>query len=256
MCYENPSPGNKQGGITTLEDKSLGCTQKAGLSKVVDVLTLGQQIQHKGLNLLKGPGNDMVACSNLACAGAHVILFTTGRGTPFGTFVPTMKIATNTALSVKKANWIDFNAGKIVDGKSMEEVFEEFQITPSTIRNYRQKLREKQQQAKFLMALTHLIEDEKKKGTIHLNRKEKLIIQSYFTVDGKLKELPSKEKKKMVVLKHIIQPMKIGKVYSDNDVMKLLKGITRQPLDLKEELITSGLLVVDENNNYTKQKSK
>lgn len=140
--------------------------------------------------------------------------------------------------------------------KSDEEVFEEFQITPSTIRNYRQKLREKQQQAKFLMALTHLIEDEKKKGTIHLNRKEKLIIQSYFTVDGKLKELPSKEKKKMVVLKHIIQPLKIGKVYSDNDVMKLLKGITRQPLDLKEELITSGLLVVDENNNYAKQKSK
>ena len=129
VCYENPSPGNKQGGITTLEDKSLGCTQKAGLSKVVDVLHLGDEIKHKGLNLLKGPGNDMIACSNLACAGAHVILFTTGRGTPFGTFVPTMKIATNTPLSVKKSNWIDFNAGQIVDGKSMEEVFEEFKNT-------------------------------------------------------------------------------------------------------------------------------
>ena len=123
VCYENPSPGNKQGGITTLEDKSLGCTQKAGLSKVNDVLYLGDQISQKGLNLLNGPGNDMVACTNLACAGAHLVLFTTGRGTPFGTFVPTIKIATNTALSIKKANWIDFNAGQIVDGKSMEEVF-------------------------------------------------------------------------------------------------------------------------------------
>ena len=126
VCYENPSPGNKQGGITTLEDKSLGCTQKAGLGKVQDVLYLGQEITHKGLNLLNGPGNDMVACTNLACAGAHIILFTTGRGTPFGTFVPTIKISTNTALSEKKANWIDFNAGKIVDGVSMDEVFNMF----------------------------------------------------------------------------------------------------------------------------------
>ena len=123
VCYENPSPGNKQGGITTLEDKSLGCTQKAGLSKVVDVLHLGDEIKHKGLNLLKGPGNDMIACSNLACAGAHIILFTTGRGTPFGTFVPTMKIATNTPLSIKKSNWIDFNAGQIVDGKESKSTF-------------------------------------------------------------------------------------------------------------------------------------
>lgn len=126
VCYENPSPGNKAGGITTLEDKSLGCTQKAGFSKVNDVLYLGQQIKNKGLNLLNGPGNDMVACTNLACAGAHLVLFTTGRGTPFGTFVPTIKIATNTALSIKKENWIDFNAGKIVDGMDMFEVFEEF----------------------------------------------------------------------------------------------------------------------------------
>ena len=123
VCYENPSPGNKAGGITTLEDKSLGCTQKAGFSKVNDVLYLGDQITHRGLNLLNGPGNDMVACTNLACAGAHIILFTTGRGTPFGTFVPTIKISTNTALSEKKSNWINFNAGKIVDGMSMDDVF-------------------------------------------------------------------------------------------------------------------------------------
>lgn len=123
VCYENPSPGNKAGGITTLEDKSLGCTQKAGFSKVNDVLYLGDQITHRGLNLLNGPGNDMVACTNLACAGAHIILFTTGRGTPFGTFVPTIKISTNTALSEKKSNWIDFNAGKIVDGMNMDDVF-------------------------------------------------------------------------------------------------------------------------------------
>jgi altronate hydrolase len=129
VCYENPSPGNKQGGITTLEDKSLGCTQKAGLSKVVDVITLGEEITNKGLNLIKGPGNDMIACTTLASAGAHIVLFTTGRGTPFGTFVPTMKIATNTKLSETKSNWIDFNAGQIVDGKSMEEVFESFKET-------------------------------------------------------------------------------------------------------------------------------
>ena len=129
VCYENPSPGNKQGGITTLEDKSLGCTQKAGLSKVVDVITLGEEIKHKGLNLIKGPGNDMIACTTLASAGAHIVLFTTGRGTPFGTFVPTMKISTNTKLSETKSNWIDFNAGQIVDGKSMEEVFESFKET-------------------------------------------------------------------------------------------------------------------------------
>ncbi len=126
VCYENPSPGNKAGGITTLEDKSLGCVQKSGLTKVQDVLYVGQIVSQVGLNLLNGPGNDMVACTNIASAGAQLILFTTGRGTPFGTFVPTVKIATNSALASKKANWIDFNAGQIVDGKSKEEVFEQF----------------------------------------------------------------------------------------------------------------------------------
>ncbi len=126
VCYENPSPGNRAGGITTLEDKSLGCVQKAGTSQVNDVLYLGDELKEKGLNLLNGPGNDLMACTNLACAGCHLILFTTGRGTPFGTFVPTIKIATNSTIANKKHEWIDFNAGQIVDGIDKNEVFNDF----------------------------------------------------------------------------------------------------------------------------------
>lgn len=126
VCYENPSPGNKDGGITTLEDKSLGCVQKAGHGYVNDVVFDDGFIKENGLNLLNGPGNDMVACTNLAAAGCQFILFTTGRGTPFGTFVPTVKIATNTSLATRKTNWIDFNAGQIVDGKAIGDVFDEF----------------------------------------------------------------------------------------------------------------------------------
>ena len=110
VCYENPSPGNKAGGITTLEDKSLGCVQKGGSSPVVDVLGYGERLKEPGLSLLTGPGNDLVASTVLAAAGCHVVLFTTGRGTPFGTVVPTMKIATNTKLATDKAAWIDWDA--------------------------------------------------------------------------------------------------------------------------------------------------
>ncbi len=113
--YENPSPGNKAGGITTLEDKSLGCTQKSGAGPVEDVVFDDGFVTHKGLNLLNGPGNDMCAVTNIAAAGCHLVLFTTGRGTPFGGFVPTLKIATNSDLAAKKANWIDFNAGAVLD---------------------------------------------------------------------------------------------------------------------------------------------
>lgn len=113
--YENPSPGNKAGGITTLEDKSLGCTQKSGCGPVNDVVFDDGYIVEKGLNLLNGPGNDMCAVTNLAAAGCHMVLFTTGRGTPFGGFVPTIKVATNSDLAKNKANWIDFNAGAILD---------------------------------------------------------------------------------------------------------------------------------------------
>lgn len=118
VIYENPSPGNKDGGISTLEDKSLGCTQKGGTSQVVDVISYGDVLIQSGLNLLNGPGNDIVAVTNLAAAGCHIILFTTGRGTPLGSVVPTIKISTNTNLSEKKPHWIDFNAGKLLDESS------------------------------------------------------------------------------------------------------------------------------------------
>lgn len=124
--YENPSPGNKAGGISTLEEKSLGCTQKSGKSIVRDVLLYGDRLKTKGLNLLSAPGNDLVASTALAAAGCQIVLFTTGRGTPFGTFVPTAKISTNSTLAANKPLWIDFNAGEIVDGRPSEEVDEAF----------------------------------------------------------------------------------------------------------------------------------
>lgn len=124
--YENPSPGNKAGGISTLEEKSLGCTQKSGNSIVRDVLLYGDRLKTRGLNLLSAPGNDLVASTALAAAGCQIVLFTTGRGTPFGTFVPTAKISTNSSLAANKPLWIDFNAGEIVDGRPVEEVDAEF----------------------------------------------------------------------------------------------------------------------------------
>ncbi len=117
VVYENPSPGNKEGGITTLEDKSCGCVQKGGSAQISDVLEYAQSVTKKGLNLLSGPGNDMVSTTDLTAAGAHLILFTTGRGTPFGAPAPTVKISTNTPLYEKKAGWIDFNAGTVAEGK-------------------------------------------------------------------------------------------------------------------------------------------
>lgn len=122
VIYENPSPGNKAGGITTLEEKSLGCVQKGGKSTVVDVLDYGDTLQKNGLNLLNGPGNDIVAITNLMAVGVHMILFTTGRGTPVGSAVPTVKISTNQALFDKKRHWIDFNAAPLLDGVCMENL--------------------------------------------------------------------------------------------------------------------------------------
>ena len=123
---ENPSPGNKAGGISTLEEKALGCTQKCGKSPVCGVLDYGDIIKDKGLNLLSAPGNDLVASTALAASGCHIVLFTTGRGTPFGTFVPTMKVSTNSLLAKSKPTWIDFNAGTLVEGEPMNSVFESF----------------------------------------------------------------------------------------------------------------------------------
>ena len=116
---ENPSPGNKAGGISTLEDKALGCTQKCGHAPVSGVLEYAERLKTNGLNLLSAPGNDLVASTALAASGCQMVLFTTGRGTPFGTFVPTMKISTNSQIFKSKQNWIDFNAGKLVEGVDM-----------------------------------------------------------------------------------------------------------------------------------------
>ena len=124
--YENPSPGNKKGGISTLEDKSLGCTQKSGSAAVKGVLAYGERVQTPGLNLLSAPGNDLVAATALAVSGAQIVLFTTGRGTPFASPVPTIKIATNSNLAGKKSNWIDYNAGVLVEGSTFEEETEKF----------------------------------------------------------------------------------------------------------------------------------
>ena len=123
---ENPSPGNKAGGISTLEDKALGCTQKCGKAPVSGVMEYGDRLQHDGLNLLSAPGNDLVAATALASCGCHLVLFTTGRGTPFGTFVPTMKIATNPTLAKNKPHWVDFSAGQLVEGRTMSELVPEF----------------------------------------------------------------------------------------------------------------------------------
>ena len=119
--YENPSPGNKAGGITTLEEKSLGCVLKAGSTKIVDVLSYGERVKRQGVSVLNAPGNDLIAATALAGSGCQIVLFTTGRGTPFSTFVPTMKIATNDALASFKNNWIDFNAFSM-DEKGLYEL--------------------------------------------------------------------------------------------------------------------------------------
>ena len=120
VVYENPSPGNKKGGISTLEDKSLGCVQKGGLGPVCDVVPYGGRISTSGLNLLDGPGNDIVATTALAAAGAQLVLFTTGRGTPLGGPVPTLKVSTNSDLAARKPSWIDFNAGTLLEGESFD----------------------------------------------------------------------------------------------------------------------------------------
>ena len=145
VIYENPSPGNKAGGITTLEEKSLGCVQKAGSAPVVDVLGYGDTVKKSGLSLLDGPGNDMVAVTNLTAAGAHLILFTTGRGTPLGAPVPTVKIATNGALAKSKAGWIDFDASPVLTGKDLDRAFFDYVLsvasgeqTKNEIHNYRE----------------------------------------------------------------------------------------------------------------------
>lgn len=125
VIYENPSPGNKEGGISTLEDKSLGCIQKGGMAPVTDVLDYAQKVKSRGLNLLLGPGNDIVSTSALVMSGAQIVLFTTGRGNPMGCAVPTLKISSNSGLSQFKCRWIDVNGGELAEGMSMEAAEEE-----------------------------------------------------------------------------------------------------------------------------------
>ena len=120
VVYDNPSPGNKQGGITTLEDKSCGCVQKGGTAPIMDVIGYGDPVVTKGLNMLYGPGNDLVSATAMTAAGAHLVLFTTGRGTPFGAPAPTLKIASNSQLAQRKKAWIDFDAGTIADGEPID----------------------------------------------------------------------------------------------------------------------------------------
>ncbi len=145
VIYENPSPGNKAGGITTLEEKSLGCIQKGGLGEVVDVLDYGDTLTKNGLSLLNGPGNDIVAITNLTAAGVHMVLFTTGRGTPVGAPVPTVKIATNENLAKKKTNWIDFDASPVLSGNPLTEEFLDYiievasgKMTTNEVNDYRE----------------------------------------------------------------------------------------------------------------------
>lgn len=125
-CGENPSPGNKAGGISTLEEKALGCTQKSGSSPVRGVLSYGDRLERTGLHLLSAPGNDLVASTALAAAGCQLILFTTGRGTPFGTFVPTVKVSTNSQLAHRKPHWIDFDAGPLLEDHTMDQLLPQF----------------------------------------------------------------------------------------------------------------------------------
>ena len=129
VVYENPSPGNKAGGITTLEEKSLGCVQKGGTSEVCDVLDYGDVLTKNGLSLLNGPGNDIVAITNLTSCGVHIILFTTGRGTPVGAPVPTVKVATNNSLATRKKNWIDFDASPCLEGNDLTDEFVDYVIS-------------------------------------------------------------------------------------------------------------------------------
>ena len=119
--YENPSPGNKAGGLTTLEEKSLGAVQKGGQATVCGVLKYGEPVNQKGLSLLQAPGNDAVSSTALAASGAHIVLFTTGRGTPLGFPVPTLKISSNSRIAEQKPHWIDFNAGQVLQGVSIDD---------------------------------------------------------------------------------------------------------------------------------------
>lgn len=130
--YENPSPGNKEGGITTLEDKSVGCTQKSGTAVVADILPYGGMATKSGVTLLSGPGNDLVSVSALTAAGAHMVLFSTGRGNPLGAPVPVIKVSSNRELARRKGHWIDFDASPIIERSDNSDLLDRFVSTVTT----------------------------------------------------------------------------------------------------------------------------
>lgn len=148
VVYENPSPGNKAGGITTLEEKSCGCIQKGGTSIINGVIDYGDSIKESGLNLLYGPGNDLSSTTALGSAGSHLILFTTGRGTPYGSFVPTLKVATNSTIYSKKTDWFDFNAGTVLEEQSLDEACDEFMKKVVAVINGEEKTRNEEKEYK------------------------------------------------------------------------------------------------------------
>ncbi len=149
--YENPAPGNKAGGITTLEEKSLGCIQKGGHAQVTDTLKYGQKAGKQGLNLMNGPGNDNVSITNLVASGAQLLLFTTGCGNPLGTSVPSVKLASNSSLFDKKRHWFDFNAGTLLEGRSIEELSDELWKLILDIASGRKKARNEENGYKEIM---------------------------------------------------------------------------------------------------------
>lgn len=151
---ENPSPGNKAGGITTIADKSLGCVQKGGGAVVEDVLSYAEPIKKQGLSLLQAPGNDLVASNALAVSGCQLVLFTTGRGTPFGCPVPTIKISSNTPLYDKKKAWIDFNAGRLLDGEDIKDEFFDFVLDVCSGKKTKSELLDKTELAIFKDGVT------------------------------------------------------------------------------------------------------
>lgn len=154
VVYENPSPGNKDGGITTLEEKSLGCVQKGGRSPVTGVMKYGDRVQNSGLNLLEGPGNDIVSVTAMAAAGAHMVLFTTGRGTPLGGPVPTVKVSSNSELAFRKKSWIDFDAGPLLEGQDLVPDFLDYVLSVASGQETNNELNEYREIAIFKDGVT------------------------------------------------------------------------------------------------------
>lgn len=114
----NPSPGNIAGGLSSIEEKSLGCIYKAGNSTVVAVKPYAAPITDKGLTFMNTPGNDIEQLSGMVAGGCNICVFTTGRGTPTGSpITPTIKVSSNTHTFVHMADCIDLNAGDVIDGK-------------------------------------------------------------------------------------------------------------------------------------------